>query len=375
MVVREEINMSETNPSDSATLDRDAFTERMMRDILGLANIFTQYLGLRLGLYQSLVDGGPSTSAELAARTGMHERYVREWLEQQTVTEVLAVDDETLSAAQRRYSLSAVRAEVLLNRESPYYMGAIPIVLVGAVKPIAAVREAFRSGAGVPFAEYGQDLREGSAEINRPNFLNNLAQEWLPAMPDVHARLQADPPTRVADLGCGFGWSCIAMALGYPRIQVDGLDLDEPSIQRARELAAEHGLAERISFQVRNAGDPALAGQYDLVTAFECIHDMSDPVSALRSMRRLAKVDGTVLVVDERTGDRFGAENFAAETILYTSSVLHCLPVGMTGPNPAGTGALIRPDILRRYALEAGFREMEILPVENPSFRLYRLYQ
>ena len=367
--------MSETNLSDKNTLEPEAFTERMMRDLLGMANIFTQYLGLRLGLYQALIDGGPSTSAELAARTGTHERYVREWLEQQTVTDTLEVDDETLPAAQRRYSLPAGRAEVLLNHASPYYMGAIPIVLVGAVKPIAAVREAFRSGEGVPFAEYGADVREGSAEINRPVFMNNLAQEWLPSMADVHARLQADPPARVADIGCGFGWSCIAMALGYPRIQVDGLDLDEPSIQRARGLAAEHGLAERVSFQVRDAADPALAGQYDLVTAFECIHDMSDPISALRSMRRLAKADGTVLVVDERTGDKFGAENFAAESILYFSSVLHCLPVGMTGLNPAGTGALIRPDILRRYTLEAGFREMEILPIENPSFRVYRLHQ
>ena len=369
--------MSAQVPSAHAAFEqeRDAFAQRLAQDMVGLANIFMQYIGLRLGLYQGLADGGPSTSNELAERTGMHERYIREWLEQQTVTDVLGVDDENLPATQRRYHLPGGRAEVLLNRASESFMGAIPIALVGGVKPIAAVLEAFRSGGGVPFAEYGTDLREGSAEINRPIFLNHLAQEWLPAMPDVHARLQADPPARVADLGCGCGWSCIAMARGYPHIQVDGLDLDEASIQRARQLAAENGVAERISFQVRNAADPALAGQYDLVAAFECIHDMSDPVGALRSMRRMARAGGTVLVVDERTGDRFGAENFAAETILYASSVLHCLPVGMSGPHSAGTGALMRPDTLRGYVLEAGFREMEILPVENPSFRIYRLHQ
>jgi 2-polyprenyl-3-methyl-5-hydroxy-6-metoxy-1,4-benzoquinol methylase len=134
-------------------------------------------------------------------------------------------------------------------------------------------------------------------------------------------------------------------------------------------------VADRISFQVRDASDPALAGPYDLVTAFECVHDLSDPVGVLSSMRRLTKEHGTVLIMDERVGDSFTAQGMETEWIMYGSSVLHCLPVGMSGLNSAATGAVMRPNTLREYALQAGFRDVEILPIDNFLFRFYRLIQ
>jgi SAM-dependent methyltransferase len=184
---------------------------------------------------------------------------------------------------------------------------------------------------------------------------------------------QADPPARVADIGCGYGWSSLGIAKGYPNVRVDGFDLDAPSIDRARENAKLNRLADRVYFQVRDASDPALAGHYDLVTAFEALHDMNNPVGALQTMRRLVKEDGTVFIVDERVGDTFTAQGNDVEWMMYGWSILHCLPVGMTDHNAAGTGTVMRTDTLRKYADEAGFRKVEVLPIEHFFFRFYRL--
>jgi SAM-dependent methyltransferase len=186
--------------------------------------------------------------------------------------------------------------------------------------------------------------------------------------------LQADPPARVADIGCGYGWSSIGMARGYPKIHVDGYDLDAPSIEQARKNAVINKMSDRVTFETRDASDPALKGRYDLVTAFECLHDMANPVGALSMMRQLAGESGAVLVVDERVGHTFTPGEHDIEWMMYGWSVLHCLPVGMDGPSPAGTGTVMRPETLERYATEAGFKRVEILPIENFFFRFYRLH-
>jgi 2-polyprenyl-3-methyl-5-hydroxy-6-metoxy-1,4-benzoquinol methylase len=205
-------------------------------------------------------------------------------------------------------------------------------------------------------------------------FLKQLGTEWLPAVPDIHARLMAAPPARIADLGCGAGWSSIGMAQSYPNVLVDGFDLDDASIALARANAQTAGLADRVTFTARDAGDPQLAGCYDLVTAFECVHDMSQPVGALKAMRQLAGHAGAVLVVDERVGDAFTASGNDVEWMMYGWSILHCLPVGKADAPSAETGTVLRPDTLRRYAIDAGFRRMEILAIDNLFFRFYRLH-
>ena len=314
-----------------------------------------------------------STSTDLAARTSTDERYAREWLEQQVVAGILAVQDENLPGSERRYRLPAAHVEPLLDQDSLNYLAPLFQLFAGAVRPLPQLLEAYRHGGGVPFSEYGADLREGQAAVNRPAFLRQLAQEWLPAMPDIQAVLEASLPAHVADFGCGYGWSSIGLAQGYPHVRVDGFDLDEPSIARAEENARQHGVSDRVRFQVRDAGDPALAGQYDLVTAFECIHDLSDPVGALRTMRRLVRKPGAVLIVDERVGDRFTAKGNEVEGLMYGWSILHCLPVGLADPPAVGTGTVMRAGTLRGYALEAGFRDVEVLPIENFFFQFYRL--
>jgi ubiquinone/menaquinone biosynthesis C-methylase UbiE len=192
-------------------------------------------------------------------------------------------------------------------------------------------------------------------------------------MADIHARLQDDPPARVADIGCGYGWSSIGIAQGYPKVHVDGYDLDAPSIERARQYASAWKLNDRLRFHVRDASDPVLDGGYDLVTAFECLHDMSNPVGALTTMRRLAGEGGTVLIVDERVGDSFSPVRDDIDWMMYGWSVLHCLPVGMAEQPSAGTGTVMRSDTLRGYARQAGFQSVEILPIDNFFFRFYRL--
>jgi SAM-dependent methyltransferase len=367
------MTMLESTSAEGAAAQRDAFIERFLQSAAGTFSLFSIYIGDRLGLYRALAEGGPATSAELASRSGTHERYIREWLEQQTVTGILEVQDENHGSDTRRFSLPAGHAEPLIDCGSLNYVVPLAQLLVGAIRPLPAVLDAYRNGGGVPFDEYGSDLREGQAAINYPAFWNQLPGEWLPSMAEVHDRLQADPPARVADIGCGYGWSSLGMARGYPKIRVDGFDLDGPSIERARENARRNRLEERVHFQVRDASDASLAGQYDLVTAFEAVHDMNNPVGALRTMHRLVREGGTVLIVDERVGDAFTARGNDVEWMMYGWSILHCLPVGMTEQDAAGTGTVMRADTLRGYAREAGFADVEVLPIEHFFFRFYRL--
>lgn len=352
---------------------RDALIERLMQSTAGMFDIYTTYFGDRLGLYQALAANGPSTSSALASNTSTQERYVREWLEQQAVIGTLEVDDPAAPAAERRYHLPNGHAEVLVERDSLNYLAPLAQLMVGSTYPLPAVLDAFRNGGGVVFGDYGVDMREGQGRLNRVAFLQLLGSEWFPAVPDLHARLQADPPARVADIGSGAGWSSIGVARGYPKVRVDGFDLDAPSVELAQANARDAGVAERVRFEVRDAGDPTLAGQYDLVLAFECIHDMADPVAALRTMRRLAGEHGMVIVMDEKVGESFAARNADTEWFMYGFSVLHCLPVCMAEQPSAETRTVMRTDTFRAYALAAGFDAVEVLPIDNFFYTFYRL--
>lgn len=360
---------------DMQRAERDALVERLLQSTRGTFDMFSLYLGDRLGFYRALAGGEWLTSTALAARTQTHERYVREWLEQQTVVGFVQVENPEAEPTARRFRLPPAYVEVLVDETSPNYLVPLAHMLAGCVRPLPAVLNAYRHGGGVLYSEYGADFREGQAGINRALFLQELGSVWLPALPDVHARLQQrQPPARVADLGCGAGWSSIGIATAYPHVHVDGFDLDAPSIELARANAQPFGLNGRVQFHVRDAGDASLAGSYDLVTAFECIHDLSDPVGVLRTMRRLAGETGAVLIADERVGDAFTPGGNDVEWMMYGWSVLHCLPVGMADQPSAATGTVMRTDTLRQYAQQAGFREVEVLPVENFFFRLYRLW-
>ena len=321
-----------------ATKQRDELVERLFGASLGAIEVFTVYLGDHLGLYRVLSDGDPLTSRELAARTGTHERYTREWLEQQAVAGILAVDDADEAPEARRYGLPPGHAEMLLDHGSLAYLAPLARFMPAVGRTMPEIVAAFRTGGGVPYAGYGADAREAQAALNRPQFLNLLGSEWLPVTPDVHERLQqADPPARVADIACGAGFQ------------------------------------DRVTFHVRDAADQTLSGDYDLVTIFEAIHDMPRPVEVLMTARRLAGEDGAVIVMDERVAETFAAPGEPIERFFYGASVLFCLPIGMAEQPSAGTGTVMRPDVLRAYATEAGFGDVEILPIEHDMWRFYRL--
>jgi 2-polyprenyl-3-methyl-5-hydroxy-6-metoxy-1,4-benzoquinol methylase len=352
-----------TEPSER----RDTLVERLFGATLGALDVASVYVGDRLGLYRALRHRGPSTSSELAEAAGVNERYVREWLEQQATTGILDVDEE------RRFSLPPGHDEALLDETSLNYVAPFGKLMVACVRPIDAVLGAFRTGDGVPYADYGADLHEGQAAFTRPLFEQLLGSEWLPAVPDVHERLHADPPARVADVACGQGYSTMEIARAYPKVTVDGIDLDEASIEAAEKNLAGSGLEDRVTFHLRNAADPGLQGKYDFVYLHEALHDMSYPVDVLRACRGLLVEDGTMIVADERVADAFPALGDDVERMYYGFSILHCLPVGMVGEGAAGTGTVMRADTVRRYAEEAGFSGFEVLPVENDFYRFYRL--
>ncbi len=347
--------------------DAEALVERLFGATIASMDLLHVYLGDRLGLYRALADDGPLDPAGLAAAAGINERYAREWLQQQAVARFVDLDDEG------RFSLPDGHAEVLLHDTSLAYFAPAGKALVGIANAMPEVLDAFRSGDGVPYESYGDDLREAIALLNRPMFLNQLGSEWFPAIVDVHERLQADPPARVADVGCGSGWSTIAIAEAYPKAEVVGLDLDDASIEAARTSASDRGIADRVSFEVRNAADPGLAGSFDLVCAFETIHDMCDPVGALRAMRSLRAEGGTVVIADERVADEFTVDVDDMERFQWGFSAIHCLPCALTEPPAAGTGTIMRTPTFRRYAAEAGYADVEVLPIEHDFWRFYRL--
>jgi 2-polyprenyl-3-methyl-5-hydroxy-6-metoxy-1,4-benzoquinol methylase len=352
---------------------RDALVQRLFEATIGAMDVFAVYLGDRLGLYRALAAHGALTSGELADATGTHERYAREWLEQQAASGILEVDDEEAGAQERRYSLPPGHDEALLDETSLNYVAPVGKLLAACAKPLDAVLEAFRSGNGVPYADYGTDLHEGQAAFTRPMFESLLGSDWLPAIPEVHERLHADPPARVADVACGEGYSTLAIARAYPKVTVDGIDLDRASIQAARSHLSGSGVEDRVTFHHRDASDAELGGAYDLVYVHESLHDMSYPVEVLRACRRLLADGGSVVIGDERVADAFTAPGDELERFYYGFSILHCLPVGMVGEGAAGTGTVMRADTVRRYAEEAGFAGFEVLPIENDFYRFYRL--
>ena len=366
-----------TPTADGAADAVDAFAERVMGAVLGAQEVQAIYLGDRLGWYRALAAAGALTSGELAGITGTAERYAREWLEHQAATGYVTVDDVAGAPTERRYALPAAHAAVLTDEDGLAYMAPLPRLVAGTGRSIGRIAEAYRTGGGVGWAELGDDAREAQAAANRPLFLHQLGQELLPQAPEVHERLRA--ARRIADVGCGHGWSSIGLARAYPDATVDGFDVDAPSVAAATAEAEARGLADRARFTLTDAGVVADEhdGTYDAVFAFECIHDMSDPVAVLARMRALVADDGVVVVMDERTEERFTAPAPPFEQMLYGFSLMCCLPDGMAhggahGPS-AATGTVMRPATLARYARRAGFATVEALPIDHDMFRFYRL--
>ncbi|HEX5120151.1 MAG TPA: class I SAM-dependent methyltransferase [Pseudonocardiaceae bacterium] len=351
------------NDLTSATVDRVLAAAADATDLIAIA------IGDRLGYYAALTEHGPCTDAELAGHAGTSRRYAQEWLEQQAVAGFVEVDD----SADRRFALADGVAGVMAEPEALTFLAPLARQFVAAAAQVPAIADAARSGGGVPWSAYGPDMREAQGDLNRPGFLRLLAREWLDALPDVRDRLARAPAARVADVGCGAGWSSIAIARGYPLVHVDAFELDPASVRLARDNVAAEGLADRVRVHEVDIGAVATHEPYDLVMAFECVHDMPYPVQALQAMGRLAGDRGTVLVADMKVGERFSPPGDLVERLMYGFSLSVCLPDSMSHPESAATGTAMRPDTFRQYAELAGFAGVDTLDVDHDFWRFYRL--
>ncbi len=344
----------------------ESFQERLFTELNAGMSCLSLQLGHSLGLIQALVEIGDATSTELAQQTSCNERYVREWLECMAVGGYLEHD-----AAAGSFSISPEHAAVLTDPDSDWSA----IGILGWIPSFATIlprlTEAFRTGAGVPYGDYGLDMVTAQAMGTRPMFMNDYVSTWIPTMPDIERKLQAGG--RVAEVGCGVGWSSIALAKGFSNAQVHAIDPDDLSIEAARRNAQDAGVADRITIHLNTVEEAPIEGPFALLTAFECVHDMPYPVEALQRMRELLTPGGAVLIADEAVGDTLEENTNFMGHLFYNFSVLHCLPQAMGFPDSAATGTVIRPSVLGQYADQAGFTGMEVLPIENPQFRFYRL--
>ncbi|MEH1123247.1 class I SAM-dependent methyltransferase [Micromonospora sp. CPCC 206061] len=359
-----------TGPGEAAAT---AFAVRMWRTCLATQELLTIYLGVRLGLYEALAAGGPATAAELAERAGLAPRYAREWLEQQAVAGILIASGGAFDAERRRFALPEAHRVVLTESDHPLSLAALAVLPLGGVaRALPDLRAAYRSGAGVPDEVYGEDWLRGHSGANRALYRHSLAGWLRQAMPDLHHRLCAGP-SRVADVACGAGWAGIAIAQAYPLARVCGFDLAPDALADARRNAAAAGVADRVTFEVRDCAEPPPGAGFDLVCVFDALHEMAQPVPVLRACREMRTAGGAVLLMDARVAEEFTAPGDEVERFQYATSVLHCLPACLSGPDSAGTGTVLRPAVVRRYALAAGFTEVAEVPVQERFHRLYRL--
>lgn len=357
--------------SAKAGVTTDEFATQLFKASLAAADVLTVFIGDQLGYYKILASDGPLNSTELATRAGTSERYTREFLESQAISGYLAVDDVAASKLDRRYELLAPQAEVLTEETSLSFLMPLARMLGASAGQLPAIINAHQTSGGVSWEDFGDVMRVAQGEMNRPAFLTVLGSEWFPSIAAIHDRLMAG--ARVADIGTGHGWSAIGLAQAYPQIEVTAFDIDEPSIEQARKHAVHHGVEDRVTFTVADVSELADEGDYDLVVAFECIHDLPQPTRVLAAMRRMVAKDGLVVVMDENVADEFGAFDDDTERLMYGFSNLVCLPDGMSHADSVGTGTVIRHSTMQAYAREAGFADAEVLPIDGGFWRFYLL--
>jgi SAM-dependent methyltransferase len=350
----------------------EAVTERFFAATVGGMEVVIAAIGDRLGYYAAL-DGTTRTPAELAAATGTSERYAREWLEHQAVAGYV----DLLPAArptENRYRLAPGVAEVLARPGLLTSLAPLARQAAAAQAQWTQLVEGARTGYGLSWPEFGPDMREGQADMNAPQFREMLAASWLPvAVPELHRRMADGEEVRVADVGCGGAWAAIALADAFPAVTVDGYDLDPPTVSLARANVERSGHPGRIRIIQGDLAQVAPTADYDLAMAFECIHDMPRPVDVLAAMHRMLRPGGQVMIADMAGADELRADQDPIQRALYGFSLLVCLPDAMSGGAADATGTVMRPATMERYAREAGFSSVEVLPLETDFWRFYLL--
>jgi 2-polyprenyl-3-methyl-5-hydroxy-6-metoxy-1,4-benzoquinol methylase len=345
--------------------------QRLADATTGTLELYAVHLGRELGLYEQLDRLGPATPAELADRAGIHPRYAREWLEQQAVAGFLDVvaDGDHEGAETRRFALPVEHRGPLVDPVDGEHLAPFAAMVVGIATALDDVVEAYRTGGGVPFEDYGHHMRHGQGGINRPAFTSDLVKAWLPAVAGVAAKLAGGG--RLLDVGCGVGWSTIAVQSAWPAATVVGVDLDEASIADARANAEQAGVD--VSFVDARGASLADLGPADVVLVLEALHDMARPVDVLAAARAALAPGGIVVIADEAVAESFTAPGDDLERMMYGWSVTHCLPASMAEQPSAALGTALRPATVAELATQAGFTTCDVVDVDAGFFRIYRL--
>jgi SAM-dependent methyltransferase len=319
---------------------------RMVGDVGAAAGAALILLGDELGLYKALAAAGPSTSAELASRTGCAERYVREWLAQQAASGYVEYD-----ASSGRYSMTPEQAAVLADENGPAFIPGAFEMVFAMVRDEPMLKDAFRSGAGVGWHQHDASLFRSVERFFRPGYAAHLLSEWIPALDGMEAKLRAG--AKVGDVGCGHGVTTIMMARAFPASKFIGYDYHRESIERARQLARESGV-DNASFEIAMAKDFPGA-DYDLIAFFDCLHDMGDPVGAATHVRKSLKRDGIFMLVEPRAGDRLEENLNPVGRIFYAASTMFCTPAALSQEVGLALGAQAGEKRMREIAKAAGF--------------------
>lgn len=326
----------------------NTFVGKMLGDLGGVFSVPTVRIGLRLGLFDALHEGGPATAAELAARSGgLSERYVREWALAQAANGYALHD-----AATDRFSLSPEQALVFVVKDSPVYLAGAFELAAAMIEAEPKVEECFRHGSGVRWGDHAGCLFCATGQFFRPGYVNNIVQNWLPALDGVESKLRAG--ARVADVGCGVGFSTLLMAKAYPQSSFVGFDFHEPSIAAARDHASTHGFGDRVRFEAVAAKDIAEEG-FDLVTMYDCLHDMGDPRGCATQMRRILADDGTWMVVEPNAGDTPADNMNPVGRLFYNASTMICIPTSLDQEVGEGLGAQAGETRLSEVIRSGGF--------------------
>lgn len=323
------------------------FVFRAVDEVGATLNAALVVMGDKLGLYRGLADAGPLSSDELAQRSGTAERYVREWLNAQAAGGFVTYDPDS-----DRYTLPPEQAVALTDEDSPAYLPGFFQIALGSVIDSPTITEKARSSEGFAWGEHIHDVHEGCERFFRPGYNAHLIAEWLPALDGVVEKLEQG--ALIADVGCGHGASTILMAKAYPNSTFAGYDYHDGSIETARQRAKDAGVADRVSFHVAPASAYSGSG-YDVVTMFDCLHDMGDPVGAARHVRSTLKPDGTWMIVEPRAGDR-AEENFnPVGRAYYAFSTLLCTPASLSQEVGLALGAQAGEARIRDLVERAGF--------------------
>jgi ubiquinone/menaquinone biosynthesis C-methylase UbiE len=324
----------------------NAFVGQFVGDLGAAVHCGMVVIGEKLGLYKALTEG-PLNSAELAAKTKTDERYVREWLSSQAAGGYVSYNERT-----QKFSLSEEQAFTLANEDSPAYIpGAFQLAL-GSLAAVPRIAESFRSGAGMGWHEHDDAVFHGCEKFFRPSYAANLVNAWIPSLHGVKAKLEAG--ARVADVGCGKGASTMLMAKAFPKSRFFGFDYHDKSIEGARTIAGREGLADHVAFTVTKAKE--FPGQnYDLVTVFDCLHDMGDPVGAAKHVRNSLSQDGTWMIVEPFAHDELKDNLNPVGRVYYSFSTLLCTPCSRSQEVALCLGAQSGEKRIREVVTAAGF--------------------